>query len=96
MPPVTRLGDIGSGHGSFPPTANISGSPDTIVNGLALHRVGDALAPHGSPSPAPPHGRVSAVGSPDTIINGKPATRIGDAIACGGIHVNGSPDTIIN
>ena len=96
MPPVTRLTDIGSGHGSFPPTENIEGSSDTFVNGLNLHRAGDHLANHGSPSPSPPHERISAIGSPDTIINGKSATRIGDAIACGGIHVMGSPDTIIN
>jgi len=96
MPPVVRLGDIALGHGSFPPTVTIEGSNDTFVNSIPVHRVGDAIAPHGSPSPSPPHPRVNCVGSSDTIINGKPVGRIGDAVCCGGLLGSGSNNTIIN
>ena len=56
MPPVTRLGDNCTGHGSFPPRPSSGASPDVFVNGIAVHREGDSWAPHGSPSPSPPHG----------------------------------------
>jgi uncharacterized Zn-binding protein involved in type VI secretion len=96
MPPVGRKGDTCLGHGSFPPTPAIAGSPDTYVNGIPLFRQGDAAAPHGSPSPSPPHGRSAASGSPDTYTNGKQSMRIGDPIDCGGLLAQGSPNTIIN
>ena len=71
-----------------------------LMYSLAIYKVlappAGPIAPHGSPSPSPPHGRVSASGSPDVFVNGSPATRIGDAIACGGVHAAGSPDTIVN
>ena len=96
MPPIGRLGDICLGHGSFPPTPVIQGSPNTFVNGKPLFRQGDSVAPHGSPSPAPPHGRSGASGSSNFYVNGKQGMRIGDPIDCGGILAQGSPDTIIN
>jgi len=96
MPPVTRVGDISTGHGSFPPNPNATGSSDTFANSIAITRVGDAMVPHGSPSPSPPHGAVSATGSPNTFVNGSPATRIGDVISCGEAHATGSSDVFIN
>jgi len=96
MPPAVRLGDVALGHGSFPPTNTCAASSDTIINNKGAHRVGDAIIPHGSPSPSPPHGRAAAVGSPDTFVNGRPLVRIGDAVNCGGMLATGSPDTIIN
>lgn len=96
MPPVSRVGDIALGHGSFPPTPAIVGSPDTFVNGIKVHRVGDAIQAHPSPSPSPPHPRAAAAGSPDTFVNSKAVVRIGDAVNCGGMLAEGSPDTIIN
>jgi len=96
MPPITRLGDIALGHGSFPPTAVIEGSTDTISNNKPTHRMGDAIAPHGSPSPSPPHPRMSACGSPNTLVNNKPVVRIGDCVACGGLLASGSSNIIVN
>jgi uncharacterized Zn-binding protein involved in type VI secretion len=92
MPPQSRIGDIGSGHSSFPPTPVIAGSPNVFVNGRPAARLGDALAPHGSPSPSTPHGRSIAGGSGTVFINGRPASRIGDPIDCGGSLVTGSPN----
>jgi len=46
MPGVARLGDIGTGHGCFPPRANVQGSPDVYVNDLPVHRQSDAWGSH--------------------------------------------------
>ena len=92
MPPQARLGDIGSGHGSFPSTPICSGSPNVNVNGRPAARVSDCLVAHGSPSPSPPHGRSIAAGSSTVFINGLAAARIGDPIDCGGSVATGSGD----
>ncbi|SER20979.1 Zn-binding Pro-Ala-Ala-Arg (PAAR) domain-containing protein, incolved in TypeVI secretion [Amphritea atlantica] len=89
MPKAARLGDIGSGHGCFPPTPIVSGSGDVIIDGIPAARVGDPLAPHGC-SKCPPHGRAIAAGSSSVMINGRPAARVGDSISCGGSVAAGS------
>jgi len=91
---AARLGDAGSGHGCFPPTPIISGSPDIIINGRPAARVGDALVDHGC-GDCPPHPRSISAGSGTVIFNGKPAARTGDAIDCGGTIIGGSGDVII-
>lgn len=89
MPPASRLGDIGSGHGCFPPTPTVAGSPTVKIDNLPAIRVGDPLAPHGC-GDCPPHGRSVAAGSPTVMVDGKPLARIGDAIGCGGSMAAGS------
>ncbi len=89
MPSASRLGDTGAGHGCFPPSNAIAGSPDVSINGKPALRVGDALAAHGCKD-CPPHGRAVAAGSASVSINGKPAARIGDSIDCGGAMAAGS------
>lgn len=96
MPPPSRMGDMASGHGSFIPSAAIQASSDTFINSKGALRVGDAIAPHPSASPSPPHPRAAAAGSPDTFVNSKPLVRIGDAVDCGGMMMEGSDDTFIN
>ena len=90
MPCIARMGDIGSGHGSFPDTPIISGSNNAFTNGKPIARQGDPLEPHGSPTPSPPHSRSVASGSANIFINGKPMARIGDPVDCGGLIVQGS------
>ncbi|MDF1871045.1 PAAR domain-containing protein [Vannielia sp.] len=94
MPKVTRLGDIGSGHGChFPPTPAVSASPDVNANGIPVVRQGDAYAPHACPCcPVGPHGRSLSGGSGTVYVNGKPMGRVGDAIGCGGSANAGSGD----
>ena len=71
MPPVTRLGDICTGHGCFPPRPSISSSPNVYVNGIPVIRVGDAYAPHGcSHCKSHPGNLVS--GSLTVFVNGLP------------------------
>ena len=95
MPPATRLGDIGTGHGSFIPSPCSGGSPNVITGSSPQARKGDPLVPHPSPSPSPPHPRSYSAGSSTVNVNSKPAVRIGDSINCGGMSVQGFATVII-
>lgn len=96
MPSVARLTDIGSAHASFPDTATIEASDNGFVNSLGIHREGDAIDPHGSPSPSPVHSRHLASGSSNTYLNSKQIGIIGSPVDCGGFIVTGSGNTFIN
>lgn len=84
--PVTRVGDKTTGHGPYKPRAAVEGSPNVFVNGIAVNRVGDKWAPHGS-SPAyngDPHpgegSHTTSAGSGTVFANGKAVARIGDPV----------------
>ena len=97
MPGAHRLGDGCSGHGCWPPRANVAASPDVIVNGVGSHRVGDGWATHCcTDKPFPCHASIAASGSPNVIVNGRPKCRIGDAVACGSSMATGSSNVIVN
>lgn len=95
MPPLSRKGDIASGHGCFPPTPAISASPSVYVDGIPALRKGDAVALHGC-GVCPPHPRTVSGGSGNVYINGKPAARKGDAIGCGGSMSGASGTVFVN
>jgi uncharacterized Zn-binding protein involved in type VI secretion len=96
MPNVVRIGDTCSCSDPA-----VSGSPDTFVNGIPVHRVGDGTGGHGSWVP-----NAAATGSPDVFVNGIPVVRVGDfhighaSPTPNPFHrtpyVSGSPDTIVN
>jgi len=90
MPAVTRLGDSCSGHGCWPPRPSTGASPDVFVNGIAVHRQGDAWAPHTCPTIPETHDSVLAAGSSTVYVNGKQIGRIGDPVACGSTVATGS------
>jgi len=90
MPPVSRLGDAGAGHGCFPTTNINAGAGSVFVNGKPVARQGDTLEPHSGSCPSPPHGRAIAAGSGSVFAEGKPLARIGDPIDCGGALAKGS------
>ena len=46
MPAVHRKGDMGTGHGCWPPRSNSSGSGTVFANKIGVHRVGDGWNPH--------------------------------------------------
>lgn len=94
MAKAARLGDIGSGHGCFPPTPIVSGSGNVVINGQPAARQNDSLAPHGC-GKCPPHGRSISGGSGSVFINNQPAARVGDSISCGGSVTVGSGDVLI-
>jgi uncharacterized Zn-binding protein involved in type VI secretion len=95
MPPLSRKGDIASGHSCFPPTPAVSASPNVYADGIPALRKGDAVAPHGCGN-CPPHPRSVSAGSPTVYINGKPAARKGDSIGCGGAMSGASGTVFVN
>ncbi|WP_413283555.1 PAAR domain-containing protein [Vibrio sp. MA40-2] len=98
MPKAARLGDSCAGHGCFPATPIVAGSPDVSINGKPAARKGDSVLLHACPCPKMPHalhGRNIAAGSSSVSINGKPAARVGDAINCGGSVSAGSGNVFI-
>ncbi|HEI7950891.1 TPA: PAAR domain-containing protein, partial [Proteus mirabilis] len=62
-------------------TKVITGSSTVKVDGKAVARLGDTLAPHGE------HSRTIISGSNSVFIDGKPAARAGDTISCGGVLI---------
>jgi len=90
---VVLLGDIGTDHSGFAPTPVIAGSPDVLIDGKPIARVGDPLPPHSKPK-HPPHPRAIASGSSTVLINGIPAAVTGSTISCGGVTI-GSGSVVI-
>ncbi|MCP1266286.1 type VI secretion system PAAR protein [Aeromonas hydrophila] len=90
---AAKVGDIGTDHDGFHPTAIISGSPDVFIDGIPAARVGDPLAPHDKPN-NPPHPRSIASGSSTVFVNGKPLAITGGAVDCGGVII-GSGTVIV-
>jgi len=95
MPAVTRKGDMGSGHGCWPPRPSIEGSPDVFVNGIPVHRQGDAWGPHTCPSIPETHSSVLAAGWPTVFANGRQIGYVGAPVACGSTVAEGSPDVFV-
>ena len=81
------------GPADLQPTPVIAGSPDVLIDGKPVARVGDPLAPHSKPK-HPPHPRAIAAGSATVLINGIPAAVTGSAVSCGGVTI-GSGSVVI-
>nr|WP_084059580.1 MULTISPECIES: type VI secretion system PAAR protein [Aeromonas] len=90
---AAKVGDIGTDHDGFHPTAITAGSPDVFIDGIPAARVGDPLAPHDKPN-HPPHPRKIASGSSTVLVNGKPLAITGGAVDCGGVII-GSGTVIV-
>ena len=93
MPPVTRKGDICTGHECFPPRSSTQGSPNVFVNGKPAHREDDSWASHTCTHPDVPHGShagVLASGSKTVYVNGRQLGRTGDPVDCGSSVATGS------
>lgn len=88
MPAVTRLGDLCTGHGSFPPRPSTGGAGTVFVNGVPVHRVGDAWAVHCSGPIC--HGATLAAGSATVFAEGQSVGRIADPVSCGSAVAAGS------
>ncbi|NDV88800.1 PaaR repeat-containing protein [Aurantimonas aggregata] len=95
MPAAHVLGMACTGHGCWPPRPNAAASPNVFVNGIALHRQGDAWNAHTCPQIPETHASVLAAGSPTVFCNGKQAARTGDPVACGSAAAGGSPNVFI-
>ncbi|KAA5603030.1 PaaR repeat-containing protein [Roseospira marina] len=93
MPAVTRLGDFCTGHGCWPSRPSTGASPDVFANAIAVHREGDAWAPHTCLAIPETHASVLAHGSATVFANGRQLGRIGDPVVCGSSVAEGS-DTV--
>ena len=80
--PVTRLGDMSTGHGPWLPRPNTGASDNVIANNLGVVRVGDTWAPHNGVPNGVHRGEIgiSSSGSGTVFANNKAVVRIGDAI----------------
>lgn len=91
--PAARLGDMGTGHGCFPPRQNIQASSDTIIEGLGAHRVGDLWEVHCCDDKC--HMGSLASGSSTVFVNGRQLGRIGDQVDCGSTVATGAATVIV-
>ena len=90
MPPVTRLGDICTGHQAWPPRPNDEASGNVFVNSIGAHRQGDHWAVHCKDADC--HDSTHSTGSSNVFVNNKQLSRIGDPINCGSYVAQGSPN----
>ena len=91
LPAVTKLGDMCTGHGSWPPRPSTSASPNVYANGIPVHREGDSWAVHCNPTPSCHAGTLTS-GSSTVYANGRQLGRIGDPVSCGSSVATGSPN----
>lgn len=89
---ATRLSDTCTGHGCFPPRANISASGDVFINGRGAHRLNDGWSVHCCGQSC--HSGTMAAGSGTVFVNGRPLARIADSINCGSASAVGSPNVV--
>lgn len=83
---AAKIGNIGTDHDGFRPTAITAGSPDVFIDGMPAARVGDPLESHDKPN-TPPHPRKIASGSSTVLVNGKPLAITGGSVDCGGVII---------
>ena len=89
MPAVTVLGQLDTGHGSWPPRGNNKASTNVFVNGIGVHRSTDTYPIHCNTDPEC-HPATLSSGSGTVKINGLDCARIGDPVSCGGTIAEGS------
>ena len=93
MPGFVRLGDICTGHSTYPSRPSIEASPDTFVDNIQVCREGDHWASHTNQVfPFDSHDSVGQATTTTIFVNNKKVLRIGDPIVCGGATSACSPD----
>ena len=92
--PAGRVGDMQSGHGCYPPTNAIRGTPRVKINGRPALNIGSQYQPHCCPKPGC-HPVTQVSGSCTVTVGGAPASRIGDSCGCGGKTISGSGNVLI-
>ena len=69
IPVMREVIDQTTGHGCWPPTFVIPGSPNVFINNRKVVRVGDPIVPHTCPTIPETHGGVVSSGSPNVFVN---------------------------
>jgi len=90
LPAVTRIGDLGTGHGCFPPRVNTSGSTTVFANNIGVHRATDTWGVHVCINDGTSHSSTLESGSSTVFANNLQLGRIGDPVACGSKVAQGS------
>ena len=88
--PVTRLGDVCTGHGCWPSRPSNSGSPNVFANQIPVHRQSDGWESHCCLLLC--HGSTLSTGSGTVYANGLQVGRVTDPVACGSTVQTGSPN----
>jgi uncharacterized Zn-binding protein involved in type VI secretion len=82
------MGDLGTGHGGWPPRSSTGGASTVFVNGIPVHREGDSWPTHCKGNSC--HDSSLAKGSSTVFAEGQGIARIGDPVACGSAVANAS------
>lgn len=80
--PLSRLGDITTGHQCWAPTIGTTASPNVFCNGQPVHMETNTFTPHSCGTDV--HPDVAAKGSTTVRVNGLGVMRLGDVLAPGG------------
>lgn len=80
--PVSRLGDITTGHGCYSPSTGVTSAATVFANGILVHTQTNTFTPHTCGDGT--HPDVIVGGSAKVLVEGKPIARLGDALAPGG------------
>lgn len=95
MPPVTRKGDLCTGHGCWPSRPSAEGDNRFMISGAPAHCQGHAWHPHTCPTIPETHASVLASGSSRFFVDGRQLGRIGDPVACGSSVASGEPRFVV-
>lgn len=99
MPAQSRLNDMSTGHGCFPPTSMVvTPVTKTFFNDILAGVVdgGCQFATHCCGPPCHDQStRFPSSGASKTYIEGMPSARIGDAINCGDAIAEGSYNSFV-
>jgi uncharacterized Zn-binding protein involved in type VI secretion len=92
MAAATRIDDVCTGHGCFPPRKALYGSEDVFIQnrGAVRKTEEDLWETHCCTIVC--HDAVAVEGSTTVFINNKAAVRIGDMLSCGSASAEGSPN----
>jgi uncharacterized Zn-binding protein involved in type VI secretion len=96
MPPIFRANtDFSIGH-CYGPRTCLIGSPDVLVNGKNVVRIGDNYSQTHTCNDNTHVMGVAARGSSTVFVNNKGVHRTGDLVQCGDTAGIGSPDVFAN
>lgn len=88
MPPVTRKGDLCTGHGCWPPRPSTEGEERFTIGGRPVHLQGQEWAAHTCKTT---HAGTLASGSSRFTVAGRGIGRVGDPVSCGSQVAQGDP-----
>tara|TARA_R100000951_G_C2569040_1_gene158126 strand:- start:321 stop:629 length:309 start_codon:yes stop_codon:yes gene_type:complete len=101
MPAVARgfgVDIVLTNHGCDPDTTTLGGSSRVFVNGIGIHRLGDANTDHQIPSGdgCATHSTVINSASPRVFADGLPVARVGDPYSGGETVSTGSFNVFVD